>query len=109
MYGTQGVLDFTSRTKPTASGAGAYTKGPLRDEQAVEPVECADHFLDWLECLRSRNAPVAPIEAGYQHAVACILSDRAWETGRRQTYDHERREIREQVRTAGIEPESGAR
>jgi hypothetical protein len=61
---------------------------------AVGPVECPDHFLNWLQCLRSRQAPVAPIEAGYQHSVACILSDLAWETGRRQVYDHQKREIR---------------
>jgi len=95
MYGTQGIMDFTSRTKPFASGAGAYQKGPLTREVPVEPVECPDHFLNWLECLRSRKTPVAPIEAGYQHSVACILSDSAWETGRRQVYDHQKREIRE--------------
>ena len=94
IYGTQGTLDLTKRTKPTASGAGAYKKGPLGEEKAVEPVQCPDHFLDWLKCLRTRQTPVAPIEAGYQHAVACILSDRAWETGRRQIYDDANREVR---------------
>ena len=95
MYGTQGILDLGSRTKPTVSGEGAYRKGPLREEKPVEPVECPDHFLDWLQCLRSRNRPVAPIEAGYQHSVACILSDRACQTGRRQVYDPKKQEIRE--------------
>ncbi|MHC4398777.1 MAG: Gfo/Idh/MocA family protein [Planctomycetota bacterium] len=108
MYGTHGVLDFTNRQGPTVSGAGAIEKGSLGKGQPVllgrgnddkevpvEPVERPDHFLNWLQCLRSRKSPVAPIEAGYQHAVACILSDRAWETGRRQVYDHQKREIRE--------------
>lgn len=95
MYGTQGTLDFSSRSKPLASGAGAYQKGSLDKETVVEPSECPDHFLDWLQCLRSRKSPVAPIHAGYQHAVACTLADRAWETGRRQIYDHQKREIRE--------------
>jgi len=94
MYGTQGTLDLTKTAKPTASGAGAYKKGPLTEETAVEPVECPDHFLNWLKCLRTRQAPVAPIESGYQHSVACILSDIAWETGRRQVYDDQKREIR---------------
>jgi len=95
MYGTQGILDFNSRSKPVVSGEGAYQKGPLGEEKPVEPVECPDHFLDWLQCMRSRNEPVAPIEAGYQHSVACILSDRACQTGRRQVYDSKKREIRE--------------
>lgn len=95
MYGTQGVMDLTDRGRPVASGAGAHEKGPLRAEVPIEPVECPDHFLDWLQCLRSRQKPVAPIEAGYQHSVAVILSDLAYETGRRQVYDHQKREIRE--------------
>jgi predicted dehydrogenase len=94
MYGTQGMMDLTSRRKPVASGAGAYEKGRLDKEEVVEPVDCPDHFLNWLECLRSRKAPVAPIDSGYQHAVACILADRAWETGHRQGYDHQTRQIR---------------
>jgi hypothetical protein len=93
MYGTQGTLDVTQRSKPTASGAGAYKKGPLGEELAVEAIECPDHFLNWLQCLRTRRAPVAPIEAGFQHSVACILADVAWETGRRQIYDEQKREI----------------
>jgi len=94
MYGTQGILDFGSRSKPFASGEGAYEKGPLAGQTPVEPVDCPDHFLNWLQCLRSRKAPAAPIEAGYQHSVACILSDTAYETGCRQVYDHPTREIR---------------
>ena len=94
VYGTGGVLDLTKRGKPTASGEGAYEKGSLGAEVAVEPVECPDHFLNWLQCLRSRKAPVAPIEAGYQHSVACILADLAYQTGRRQVYDPQKREIR---------------
>ncbi len=95
MYGTHGIMDFSNRNKPLVSGAGATEKGSLRGEAPVEPVECPDHFLDWLQCLRSRETPVAPIEAGYQHSVACILSDLAYETGRRQVYDHRKREISE--------------
>jgi len=95
VYGTQGIMDLGKRSKPTVSGEGAYEKGTLGEEAPVEPVECPDHFLDWLQCLRSRKTPVASIEAGYQHSVACILSDLAWQTGRRQVYDQDTQEIRE--------------
>ncbi len=80
--------------KPVASGDGAIEKGPLGDPAPVKPIERPDHFLDWLQSIRSRKAPQAPIDAGYQHAVAVILADRAYETGRRQIYDPEKREIR---------------
>jgi hypothetical protein len=53
----------------------------------VEPIEGPDHFLDWLQCIRTRGTPNASIEAGYQHAVAVIMAVRASDTGRRQLYD----------------------
>jgi hypothetical protein len=56
-------------------------------------VETPDHFLDWLQCLRSRKATNAPIEAGYHHCVPALMAVRAMETGRRQVYDPKSREI----------------
>ena len=94
LSGTKGALDMLEWDKPIASGDGAIEKGPLGDPEPVKAIERPDHFLDWLQSVRSRKAPHASIDAGYQHAVAVILADRAYETGRRQTYDPERREIR---------------
>jgi len=54
-----------------------------------------DHFLDWLQCLRSRKTPNASIDAGYQHAVACIMAVQACDTGKRMIFDEAAREIRE--------------
>ena len=78
-----------------ASGAGAIQPGRLAKETPVERIDCPDHFLNWLQCLRSGQTPIAPIDAGYQHSIACILSDRAYETGRRQVYDPQTRQVRE--------------
>jgi hypothetical protein len=80
--------------KPTVSGDGAYEASKIKQPITVKPVDCPDHFLDWLQCLRSRKTPVASIDAGYQHSVTCILSDRALQTGRRQVYDPQKGEIR---------------
>ena len=95
IYGDQGVMNLTNWQKPTISGEGAGKKGKLDKEVPVEPVETPDHFLDWLQCLRSRKLCNAPLEAGYQHSVAVIMAQKAFDTGRRQIYDHEKREIRE--------------
>jgi hypothetical protein len=57
-------------------------------------VDRPEHFLDWLQCLRSRKTPNASIDAGYQHAVACLMAVRAFDTGRRQVFDPQKREIR---------------
>ncbi|NOX54447.1 MAG: Gfo/Idh/MocA family oxidoreductase [Planctomycetes bacterium] len=94
MYGTRGIMEFHHRQRASLSGQGASERGKLGKEQPVEKIECPDHFLNWLQCLRTRKAPVAPIEAGYQHSIACILSDQARKTGQRQVYDREKREIR---------------
>lgn len=85
IYGTEGVLDLSSR--PVVSSTGAHGKSKIGHDIAIEPIECPDHFLNWLECLRTREQPIAPIEAGYQHSIACIMADRAMQTGQRQAYD----------------------
>jgi len=96
MFGDQGTLDMVTWTAPvlTAEG-GEKNKGAIRGKQPVAEVQRPDHFLDWLQCLRSRNTPHASIDAGYQHAVAVIMAMKAYDTGRRQVYDPEKREIRE--------------
>ena len=93
--GEHGTMDMVKWNAPVISSAGAIKKGTLGKETPVEPEERPDHFLNWLQCLRTRKAPIAPIEAGYQHAVAVIMAMTAYDTGRRQVYDAAKREIRE--------------
>jgi hypothetical protein len=56
-------------------------------------VDITHHMQNWLQCLRTRKAPNADVEAGYQHGVAVILSDMAMVSGRRMLYDADKREI----------------
>ncbi|MCX7048418.1 MAG: Gfo/Idh/MocA family oxidoreductase [Candidatus Sumerlaeota bacterium] len=97
IFGNQGVLDMVNWNAPklTAEGGGDKNRGVIRGEKPVEEVPMPDHFLDWLQCLRSRKTPNASIDAGYQHAVAVIMGMKAFDSGRRQIYDPEKREIRE--------------
>ncbi len=94
ILGDQGALDLLNWDKPVFSTEGAK-EGTKELKKDVEPVEHPEHFLDWLQCLRSRKTPNASIDAGYQHAVACLMAVRAFDTGRRQVYDPKTREIRE--------------
>ncbi len=96
IFGDQGLIDMVNWNEPvlTAEG-GSRNKGVIRGVNPVEKVETPDHFLNWLQCLRSRETPNAPIEAGYQHAVAVIMAMCAYDTGRRQIYDVKKRKIRE--------------
>jgi predicted dehydrogenase len=95
IFGEQGIINLTNWSAPTVSGEGAIRRGDLGEKRPVEPVDTPDHFLNWLECIRSREQPNAPIEAGYRHAVAVIMAMRAYDTGRRQVYDAQERELRE--------------
>lgn len=94
IYGEQGTIDLTNWQKPVYSNAGAIKPGKLSaKETPVAPVETPDHFLNWLQCLRSRKACNAPIEAGYQHCVPALMAVRAMDTGRRQVYDPKKRDF----------------
>lgn len=47
----------------------------------------AAHMQNWMACVRSRETPHAPVEAGYNHAVACIMANAAYRTGHQATFD----------------------
>ena len=51
------------------------------------------HMRNWQECVRSRKPTNAPIEAGFNHAVAVIMANAAYRTGLRVTYDPVRQEV----------------
>lgn len=53
----------------------------------MPPDEGRSHVGNWLDCMRSRQTPNAPIQAGFAHAVACCLGREAERTGRRVRYD----------------------
>ncbi len=94
-YGAKGTMDASNWSgKPFAvSGKGAET--PMPEGTAIPEVESDHHMLNWLKCLRSRQQPNAPIEAGYSHSVAVIMADEALVRGRRMVFDPAKRVIRE--------------
>ena len=95
IFGDAGVIDMVNWNAPilTAEGANSRKKGPIRGKNPVKEVERPDHFLDWLQCLRTRKTPNASIDAGYQHAVAVIMAMMSFDSGRRMVYDAQKREI----------------
>lgn len=52
-----------------------------------------NHIKNWMECVRSRKQPNAPIEAGYQHSIATIMANAAHRTGQRVTFDDKTQEV----------------
>jgi predicted dehydrogenase len=90
--GTRGMIDSTDWDSPTLSGGSALEKGTAKDGP-IENVDMPTHMQNWLQCLRTRQQPNANVDAGYQHGVACILSDRALVEGRRMAFDSAKRQI----------------
>ncbi|MGH9845840.1 MAG: Gfo/Idh/MocA family protein [Blastocatellia bacterium] len=50
------------------------------------------HMRNWLECVRSRKAPAADIQAGYNHSVALCMTLAAMHSGKRATFDDAKQE-----------------
>lgn len=78
-----------------SSEGGPKRDGKVRGASLVQPVEGPDHFLDWLQCMRSGKPTRAPIDAGYQHAVAVIMAMQSFDSGGRMVYDRETRTVRQ--------------
>ena len=96
MFGDVGVMDMVNWNAPVLTAEGApKRRGQIRGREPVKPVARPEHFLDWLQCLRTRKQPNASIDAGYQHAVAVIMAMMSYDTGKRMVYDPDKREIRE--------------
>jgi len=53
----------------------------------------SNHVRNWMECVRSRKQPNAPVEAGYNHSIACIMTTAAARTGMKATFDEKTQEV----------------
>jgi predicted dehydrogenase len=84
-------LDWSDATL-TADG-GIHRDGSIRGETKVEPIEQADHWVNWYRCMRDGTTPNASLDAGYQHAIASIMATMSYEKGRRTRFDAAKRTI----------------
>ncbi len=53
----------------------------------------SNHVRNWMECVRSRKESNAPVEAGYSHAMATIMTNAAVRTGTKATFDEQNQEV----------------
>ncbi len=98
--GTEGWI-FVSRggAAVTASDPGAKVKDQalaasdpkiltsVIGPQEVHLVESNDHHGNWLEAVRSRREPIAPIEVGHRACTACLLHHAAMKLKRKLFWD----------------------
>ncbi len=93
-FGTKGTLALDNWRAPSYSAEGGPRRdGTIRGQNDVTPVPRPDHYLNWLQCMRTGGTPHASIDDGYKHAVAVLMAVVSYETGRKTLYDHARRTI----------------
>ncbi len=110
-YSNGGTLNLdTNRITPngglTERHASAMNMEPNQlpemDLPPVTTVTAADtgtdnmtvnHMRNWMECVRSRKQPNAPVKSGYDHSVANIMVTAALRTGQFVTFDDENQEV----------------
>ena len=51
------------------------------------------HMLNWMECVRSRKTTNGPVEAGYNHSIANIMTTAALRTGLKATFDEKSQNV----------------
>jgi hypothetical protein len=73
---------------------------PLPDS-AVRLYNSDDHMKNFFDCVRSRKAPIADVEAGHRSASICHLGAIALRTGAQLTWDPAREEFTGENASAG--------
>ena len=58
------------------------------DEIHLEKIE--DQHGNWLDCIKSRKAPISPIEKGHKACAICLISDIAMQFDRKLEWDNEK-------------------
>lgn len=51
------------------------------------------HMRNWMECIRSRKETHAPVEVGYYHSIANIMTNAAVRTGKKAVFDEATQEV----------------
>ncbi len=91
ILGTQGSF-LNGKVIPDGAPEGkAHFPKPI----TIEPKPGENHMKNWLECLRTRKDPNAPVEAGYYHAVATVMAAESLYRGRRMVYDEQAMVVKE--------------
>jgi predicted dehydrogenase len=75
---------FSLVEKAESVSSGADTGG--------DPQTSAN-MRNWMECVRSRKTPNAPIEAGYSHSIALCMTVAAIQAGQKVTFDDKTQQV----------------
>ena len=102
-YGTKGWI-FVTRDEMTTPTAGVGTVARIEPLMASDPkildsvigpdeihlYTANEQHANWLDCVKSRKQPTAPVEIGHRACSTCLLHHIAMKTGRHLHWDPER-------------------
>ena len=112
-YSNGGMIDMDKQTVTPTGGLNAHFAAEigmkpnlLPNSSLVESSESVStdantgrdpqtsaNMRNWMECVRSRKTPNAPIEAGYSHSVALCMNVAAIQTGEKVTFDDKTQQV----------------
>lgn len=112
-YSTGGELNLnTNRISPAGGLTEAFAKEMNMSAHLLPNMELVDrtakidvranaggdeytsaHVRNWMECIRSRKTPNAPVEVGYYHSIANIMTTAASRTGFKASFDEVSQEV----------------
>jgi predicted dehydrogenase len=72
---------------------GEAKSGEMADTATGADDAVSAHLRNWMECIRSRKAPNADIDAGYNHSVALCMTIAALHSGKRVTFDEAKQDV----------------
>jgi predicted dehydrogenase len=88
----QGVLFTGEKGWVHVSRGGIWTEPASLAKAEIKPgerrlYESQNHHVNFLECIRTRRDPVAPVEAGHAATTLSLIADIATRTRRKLTWD----------------------
>ena len=112
-YSNGGMIDMDKQTVTPTGGLNAkyaaemgMKPNQLQSSSLVEKTESVStdantggdsqtsaNMRNWMECVRSRKTPNAPIEAGYSHSVALCMNVAAIQTGQKVTFNDKTQQV----------------
>lgn len=86
------AMNMQPNLLPAANIEDMISKVVTSANTGNDPLTSA-HMRNWMECVRSRKEPNAPVEAGYSHSIASIMATAAAHTGAKATFDAINQEV----------------
>ena len=97
-YGPDCVIDlcrgrYTSyKSRKTGKLTENYQAAETAANTGADKLTSA-HMYNWMKCIKDRKNPNAPVEAGYGHTIALVMSNAACRTGKKATFDEKTRQV----------------